>query len=79
LARLPECELMQLVNDERIVIKNGFEIPLFITVFDFGDKRHIGIVATRKLSLGHRKFVNGIIVSCSMTRMSKNQAVELYD
>lgn len=79
LLRLTPCDLMQIETHEVVRLVSNHEIPLWVTVRDFGDVRHIGVVAERKFLIGCRRFSRGIKVHLSMQSMDSRESAENYD
>ena len=79
LARLSSCELMNLTNHEKIISIGKDRIKINFLIQDFGDIRHIGVIASQKLLVGTRNFAAGITIELNSKRMSKKEVAELYD
>lgn len=79
LARMTPCQLMQLQPAIKTVHSSSVEVEIAYTIADYGDSRNIGVTATRKLLVGHRKYSGGIVVQLGSRRMTEQEAAERYD
>lgn len=80
LSRSSPCELMQLEPHEKQVDVEDCKVDLTILIQDFGDRREIGVVATKRLVLGAcRKFSRGLSLQLKARRLANDEAASLYD
>ncbi len=77
--RLSPCELMVMQPHEIIELIHGVEMKVNILITDLNCERNIGIVASKKIIIGERKFIKGIKIKLSMNRMDEKETLGLYD
>ena len=78
ISRLNACDLMKVEEGERNIEISGHQITVYFDVKDWGDTRHIGVLATKKLFIGYRKFYAGMLVELESRRITDKEASELY-
>lgn len=80
LARSSPCDLMQLESHEKQVDVEDYKVDVTVLIQDFGDRREIGVLATKRLVLGAcKKFSRGLSLQLKARRLANDEAASLYD